>query len=125
MALDQGAGSIVNIASVEGIEGSEGGSAYNASKGGVVLLTRNMAMDYARKGVRVNAVCPGFIETPMLAQREWPRAAAEHHQVEGIDDRLRLRLRGRSEQVFAGLIQLAVIHQGLGYIQGGYAILLF
>ena len=66
--LEQGAGSIVNIASIEGIEGSEGGSSYNASKGGVVLLTRNMAMDYARKGIRVNAVCPGFIETPMLQQ---------------------------------------------------------
>jgi meso-butanediol dehydrogenase / (S,S)-butanediol dehydrogenase / diacetyl reductase len=64
--MGQGSGGIVNIASIEGIEGSEGGSAYNASKGGVVLLSRNIAMDYARKGVRVNAVCPGFIETPML-----------------------------------------------------------
>jgi NAD(P)-dependent dehydrogenase (short-subunit alcohol dehydrogenase family) len=59
-------GSIVNVASIEGLEGSEGGSSYNASKGGVVLLTRNMAMDYARMGIRVNAVCPGFVDTPML-----------------------------------------------------------
>jgi len=64
--LEGGGGSIVHIASVEGLEGFEGGSAYNASKGGVVLLTRNMAMDYGRRGIRVNAVCPGFIETPLL-----------------------------------------------------------
>jgi NAD(P)-dependent dehydrogenase (short-subunit alcohol dehydrogenase family) len=64
--MAQRSGSIVNIASVEGIEGTEGGSSYNASKGGVVVLTRNMAMDYARRGIRVNAVCPGFIETPLL-----------------------------------------------------------
>jgi NAD(P)-dependent dehydrogenase (short-subunit alcohol dehydrogenase family) len=63
----QGSGSIVNIASIEGLEGTEGGSAYNASKGGVVLLTKNMAIDYGRIGIRVNCICPGFIETPMMA----------------------------------------------------------
>lgn len=66
LMLEQGSGSIVNIASVEGLEGFAGGSSYNASKGGVVLLTRNMAIDYARKGIRVNVVCPGFIDTPLL-----------------------------------------------------------
>ncbi|MDJ0786351.1 MAG: SDR family NAD(P)-dependent oxidoreductase [Myxococcota bacterium] len=64
--LEQRSGSIIHIASVEGIEGFEGGSAYNASKGAVVLLTRNMAIDYGRRGIRVNAICPGFIDTPML-----------------------------------------------------------
>ena len=64
--LEAGGGSIVHVASVEGLEGFEGGSAYNASKGGVVLLTRNMAIDYGRRGIRVNAVCPGFIETPLF-----------------------------------------------------------
>ncbi len=65
--VEQRSGSIINIASIEGLEGTEGGSAYNASKGGVVLLTKNMAIDYGRLGIRVNCICPGFIETPMLA----------------------------------------------------------
>lgn len=62
----QRSGSIITVASVEGINGTEGGSAYNASKGGVILLSKNVAIDYGRMGIRCNAICPGFIETPML-----------------------------------------------------------
>jgi NAD(P)-dependent dehydrogenase (short-subunit alcohol dehydrogenase family) len=61
----EGRGSIVTIASVEGLEGTAGGSAYNASKGGVVLLTKNLAIDYGGRGIRANCICPGFIDTPM------------------------------------------------------------
>jgi len=64
--MSQRSGSIITIASVEGINGTEGGSAYNASKGGVVLLSKNVAIDYGRLGIRCNAICPGFIETPMF-----------------------------------------------------------
>jgi NAD(P)-dependent dehydrogenase (short-subunit alcohol dehydrogenase family) len=58
----QRSGSLVNIGSIEGIEGTEGGSSYNASKGAVVLITKNLAIDYGRVGVRANCICPGFIE---------------------------------------------------------------
>ena len=64
--LEAERGSIVTIASVEGLEGTEGGSTYNASKGGVVLLTRNLALDYGRRGIRANCICPGFIDTPLF-----------------------------------------------------------
>lgn len=59
-------GSVVTIASIEGLEGTAGGSSYNASKGAVVIFTKNLAIDYGRAGIRANAICPGFIETPML-----------------------------------------------------------
>ncbi len=65
--LERGTGSIVHIASVEGLVGISGQAAYNASKGGVVLLTKNMALDYSPAGVRVNCVCPGGVETAMTA----------------------------------------------------------
>jgi NAD(P)-dependent dehydrogenase (short-subunit alcohol dehydrogenase family) len=63
--IDGEQGSIVTLASIEGLEGTAGGSAYNASKGGVVLLTKNVAIDYGPRGIRANAICPGFVETPM------------------------------------------------------------
>ncbi len=59
-------GSIVNIASDWGLRGGERAAAYCASKGGLVLLTRAMARDHAADGVRINAVCPGDVDTPML-----------------------------------------------------------
>lgn len=66
--LNSGGGAIANIASILGQAGWENSSPYVASKHGVVGLTRSAALEYAQKGVRVNAVAPGFIQTPILGQ---------------------------------------------------------
>jgi NAD(P)-dependent dehydrogenase (short-subunit alcohol dehydrogenase family) len=90
-------GAIVNLASIEGIEGTAGGSAYNASKGGVVLLTKNTAIDYGPSGIRVNVICPGFIETPMfdsvmgMPGFEAPREGLRHEH--------KLRRFGRADEI--------------------------
>lgn len=97
--IDGERGSIVTLASIEGLEGTAGGSSYNAAKGGVVLLTKNIALDYGPSGIRANAICPGFITTPMtesvfgMPGMESPKASivTEHA----------LRRLGRPEEIAA------------------------
>lgn len=92
-------GSIVTLASIEGLEGTAGGSAYNASKGGVVLLTKNLAIDYGPSGIRANAICPGFIETPMtgfLFGMEGMDGVADGYRLEHA-----LRRYGQPEEIAA------------------------
>lgn len=98
-------GSIINIASIEGVEGTEGGSAYNASKGGVIILTKNLALDYGRRKIRANTICPGFIDTPLMKDvfdmdgMEAPRRSfVETHALGRI---------GRPEEIAAAALFLA------------------
>jgi NAD(P)-dependent dehydrogenase (short-subunit alcohol dehydrogenase family) len=63
--LEQGAGSIVNISSVNGLVSEPFLSVYSASKGAIVMLTKGVALDYAKKGIRCNAICPGWVDTPI------------------------------------------------------------
>lgn len=64
--IENGGGTIVNVASVDGMFGAYNMSSYNAAKGAVVNMTRSMALDYARDGIRTNCVCPGACATPMF-----------------------------------------------------------
>ena len=80
-----GRGSIVNIASVSGVRGNSGRVAYGASKGGVITMTQVMAVELAPLGIRVNAIAPGPIETPLVremhseqARTAWVRAVPQH-----------------------------------------------
>ena len=66
--IEQGSGVIINNSSGWGIAGGDAAVAYCASKGGVVLLTKAMAIDHGRQGIRVNCICPGDVDTPMLPE---------------------------------------------------------
>lgn len=75
---EQGSGAIINFGSIWGSVGGEGHTAYCATKGAVHQLTRAMALDHARDGIRINAVAPGEVDTPMLASgRATPPSRAE------------------------------------------------
>ncbi len=68
--LERGGGSIVNTASIEAFGGEMLASPYSTAKAGVVNFTRNVAIEYGRKGIRANSICPGIVETPMYHQME-------------------------------------------------------
>ena len=83
--LKQGKGAIVNTASAAGLIGLPGISAYVASKHGIVGITKAVALEYAQQGIRVNAVCPGLIDTPMLGPaREMPAIIEQLLQAQPI-----------------------------------------
>lgn len=113
-----GGGSIVCIASVAGLTGEMGQVAYNTSKHGVIGLVRCMAYDHASAGIRVNAVCPGAIDTPLLS----PLTEERRTRLENLHIMQRL---GRPEEVARTVLHLASDESsfttGAAYVvDGGY-----
>jgi NAD(P)-dependent dehydrogenase (short-subunit alcohol dehydrogenase family) len=98
-------GSIVNTASVAGLRSGAGGNAYSASKAGVVNLTMTAACDLGNDNVRVNAVCPGLVETGMTqAVFDYARANEKAHK---LGSRCELRRYGAPEEIAAAILFLA------------------
>jgi NAD(P)-dependent dehydrogenase (short-subunit alcohol dehydrogenase family) len=75
-------GAIVNMSSMVGLVGQRNAGAYSATKGGIIAMTRGMALDFAKDGIRVNCICPGWVETPLVedwfSQQKDPQAAKEY-----------------------------------------------
>ena len=101
-----GGGSIVNIGSEAGIVGIKNQVAYNVSKSGIIALTKSTAIDFAAHNIRVNCVCPGTTETPLVkaALEKAPDPAAARRDVEESRPANRL---GRPEEIAAGILYLA------------------
>jgi NAD(P)-dependent dehydrogenase (short-subunit alcohol dehydrogenase family) len=104
--MRRGAGAIVNISSIRGLAGNPNLASYCASKGGEVLLTRSLALDYARYGVRVNCICPGFVGSEMLegylGRQQDPEAARKAFAAMAPMNRI-----GRPEEIAAAALFLA------------------
>jgi NAD(P)-dependent dehydrogenase (short-subunit alcohol dehydrogenase family) len=108
----QGSGAIVNIASVAGLRASHGMPAYTASKHGVVGLTKAAAMEYANTEIRINAVCPGIVDTPMLGRMIEDRARLH----ERLIARIPYGRPARPEEIAEAAVWLA--SDGASYVTG-------
>jgi NAD(P)-dependent dehydrogenase (short-subunit alcohol dehydrogenase family) len=95
-AMRTGGGAIVNTASIMGLTGAPGGSAYCAAKHGVIGLTKAAALEYGRDGIRINVVCPGYIETPMTTGEG---SIFSEEKVESGISRAAIRRLARPEEV--------------------------
>ena len=102
----QGSGSIITLASQLAIAGGRGNSAYIAAKGAIISLTRTMALDFATDGIRVNAIAPGAIDTPML-RRSFARHADPEPVREASRNRHAMKRFGKAEEVAEAALHLA------------------
>jgi NAD(P)-dependent dehydrogenase (short-subunit alcohol dehydrogenase family) len=102
----QNGGSIITLASQLAIAGGKGNSAYIAAKGAIISLTRTMAVDFATDGIRVNAIAPGAIDTPML-RRSFARHANADEAREASRNRHAMKRFGRAEEVAQAALHLA------------------
>ncbi len=100
--IRQGSGAIVNVSSVAGLVGFPWHAAYTASKHGIIGLTRSAALEYVRKGIRINAVCPGFTDTPMVARSFQESPEVSQRLLSGIPAR---RL-GSPSEIAAAILYL-------------------
>jgi NAD(P)-dependent dehydrogenase (short-subunit alcohol dehydrogenase family) len=120
---EQGSGAIVNNSSIGGLVGIAGRGVYHASKHGVLGLTKSAALEYASRGIRVNAVCPGTIDTPMVADM----LAKEPDAMKDILRDQPIGRLGRPEEIAAAVLWLCsegasfVIGHAL-VVDGGYTI---
>lgn len=104
--IARGRGVIINNASGWGLVGGDAAAAYCAAKGGVVLLTKAMAIDHGRQGIRINCICPGDVETPMLPEDARRRGLAWEDYLKGAANRPLGRI-GRPEEIARAALFLA------------------
>ncbi len=121
---EQGSGAIVNCSSIGGIIGGAGRATYHAAKYGVLGLTTSAALEYAAKGIRVNAVCPGLIDTPMSDRM---KAAGQADALSAMLKDVPIGRVGRPEEIAAAVLWLCssaaslVVGHAL-VVDGGYTI---
>jgi NAD(P)-dependent dehydrogenase (short-subunit alcohol dehydrogenase family) len=119
----QGNGAIVNCSSLGGLVGAPGRGTYHAAKHGVLGLTKSAALEYASRGICINAVCPGIIETPMVAGMLATQAEAMKELMRDVP----IGRLGRPEEIAAAVLWLCspaasfVIGQALA-VDGGYTV---
>jgi NAD(P)-dependent dehydrogenase (short-subunit alcohol dehydrogenase family) len=120
---EQGSGAIVNCSSLGGLVGIAGRGVYHASKHGVLGLTKSAALEYASRGIRINAVCPGIIDTPMVAGMLASQAEAMKELMKDVP----IGRLGRPEEIAAAVLWLCspgasfVIGHALA-VDGGYTV---